>query len=105
MMAETPELTDQRMPVVYMSHGAPPLADDPLWTRQLSEWAESMPKPSSVLMVSAHWENDPLTLSATRTVPLFYDFYGFPGHYYEVQYPAPGAPNLADEVELSLIHI
>ena len=99
MMAETPELTDQRMPVVYMSHGAPPLADDPLWTRQLSEWAESMPKPSSVLMVSAHWENDPLTLSATRTVPLFYDFYGFPGHYYEVQYPAPGAPNLADEVE------
>ena len=58
-----------------------------------------MPKPSSVLMVSAHWENDPLTVSATRTVPLFYDFYGFPQRYYEVEYPAPGAPQLADEVE------
>lgn len=52
-----------------------------------------------MLMVSAHWENDPLTLSATRTVPLFYDFYGFPQRYYEVQYPAPGAPQLAGEVE------
>lgn len=87
------------MPVIYLSHGAPPLADDPLWTRQLSDWSASMPKPSSVLMVSAHWEDDPLTLSATTTVPLFYDFYGFPQHYYEVQYPAPGAPALADEVE------
>lgn len=93
------EFADQQMPVIYLSHGAPPLADDPLWTSQLAEWSASMPKPSSVLMVSAHWEDDPLTLSATETVPLFYDFWGFPQHYYEVQYPAPGAPGLADEVE------
>lgn len=98
-MAEAPEFRDQRMPVIYLSHGAPPLADDPLWTRQLADWSATMPKPSSVLMVSAHWEDDPLTLSATQTVPLFYDFYGFPQHYYEVQYSAPGAPALADEVE------
>lgn len=94
-----PEFADQRMPAIYLSHGAPPLADDPLWTRQLAEWSKSMPKPSSVLMVSAHWEDDPLTLAATTTVPLFYDFWGFPQHYYEVQYPAPGAPALANEVE------
>lgn len=87
------------MPVIYLSHGAPPLADDPLWTRQLADWSASMPKPGSVLMVSAHWEDDPLTLSATATVPLFYDFYGFPQRYYEVEYPAPGAPALAKEVE------
>jgi 4,5-DOPA dioxygenase extradiol len=93
------DFTDQRMPVIYLSHGAPPLADDPLWTRQLADWSASMPRPSSVLMVSAHWENDPLTLSATETVPLFYDFWGFPQRYYEVEYPAPGAPVLADEVE------
>ena len=98
-MAEASEFRDQRMPVIYLSHGAPPLADDPLWTRQLADWSATMPEPSSVLMVSAHWEDDPLTLSATKTVPLFYDFYGFPQHYYEVQYPAPGAPALADEVE------
>lgn len=99
MAERRPNLTDQRMPVIFLSHGAPPLADDPLWTDQLSEWSASMPKPSSVLMVSAHWENDPLTLSATRTAPLYYDFWGFPQRYYEVKYPAPGAPELAAEVE------
>jgi len=98
-MTERPELVDQRMPVIYLSHGAPPLADDPMWTRELADWSAAMPRPSSVLMVSAHWEDDPLTLSATTTVPLYYDFYGFPQRYYDVQYPAPGAPALADEVE------
>jgi 4,5-DOPA dioxygenase extradiol len=97
-MGETREFTDRRMPVIYLSHGAPPLADDPVWTRQLADWSGAIPKPSSVLMVSAHWENDPLTVSATTTVPLFYDFWGFPQRYYEVQYPAPGAPDLADQV-------
>lgn len=99
------EFAATKMPVIYLSHGAPPLADDPLWTQQLSGWAAHMAKPSSVLMVSAHWENDPLTLSATRTVPLFYDFYGFPQHYYEVEYPAPGAPGLAREVEKLLADV
>lgn len=98
MTATDTEFADRRMPVLYLSHGAPPLADDPVWTEELARWSESMPKPSSVLMVSAHWENDPLTVSATTTVPLFYDFWGFPQRYYEVQYPAPGAPELAREV-------
>jgi 4,5-DOPA dioxygenase extradiol len=96
--AEHQELTDNRMPVIYLSHGAPPLADDQVWTQQLADWSADMPKPSSVLMVSAHWENDPLTVSATTTVPLFYDFWGFPQRYYEVKYPAPGAPELANQV-------
>lgn len=95
---ERRDLSDQ-MPVIFLSHGAPPLADDPVWTRELADWSASMPKPASVLMVSAHWENDPLTLSATRTVPLLHDFWGFPERYYQVEYLAPGAPGLASEVE------
>lgn len=87
------------MPVLFLSHGAPPLADDPVWTAQLAEWSSKLPEPSSVLMISAHWENDPLTVSATTTVPLLYDFWGFPERYYQVTYPAPGAPGLADRVE------
>jgi 4,5-DOPA dioxygenase extradiol len=52
-----------------------------------------------VLIVSAHWENAPLTIGATQTgTPLVYDFYGFPERYYRAQYPAPGAPVLADQV-------
>jgi 4,5-DOPA dioxygenase extradiol len=86
------------MPVLYLSHGAPPLADDARWTTQLADWSSSLPRPASVLMVSAHWEQAPVTLSATRTVPLVYDFWGFPERYYQVRYPAPGAPELAAAV-------
>jgi 4,5-DOPA dioxygenase extradiol len=87
-----------RTPVLYLSHGAPPLADDRLWTGQLARWSAELPRPTAILMVSAHWEEAPLTLGATRTVPLVYDFWGFPEHYYQVTYPAPGAPELAGKV-------
>lgn len=90
------------MPVLYLSHGAPPLADDARWTRQLADWSGALPEPSAVLMVSAHWENAPLTVGATTTVPLVYDFWGFPQHYYDVTYPAPGAPKLAASVRALL---
>ena len=90
-------------PVLYLSHGAPPLADDPLWTRQLAEWSAGLPKPKAILVVSAHWEEAPLTVGATTTVPLVYDFWGFPEHYYQVTYPAPGAPELAAKVR-KLLH-
>jgi 4,5-DOPA dioxygenase extradiol len=49
-------------------------------------------------VVSAHWESAPLTVGATEQVPLTYDFGGFPQHYYEVTYAAPGAPELAQDV-------
>jgi len=92
------EFSDRRMPAIFLSHGAPPLADDPIWTRELASWSSDMPRPSAVLVISAHWEEDPLTIGATTTVPLYYDFWGFPRKYYEVTYPAPGAPALASEV-------
>ncbi|MDI3403440.1 dioxygenase family protein [Streptomyces cavernicola] len=94
MTAVAPE----RMPALYLSHGAPPLADDALWTGQLAAWSADLPRPKAVLMVSAHWEEAPLALGATETVPLVYDFWGFPEHYYQVRYAAPGAPELADAV-------
>jgi 4,5-DOPA dioxygenase extradiol len=96
--SDTAPGTPQRMPAIYLSHGAPPLADDALWTRQLADWSRELPKPKSVLMVSAHWEAAPLALGATTTVPLTYDFWGFEDRYYQVRYPAPGAPELASDV-------
>ncbi len=83
------------MPVIFAAHGAPILLDDAQWMGELAAWAKAMPRPSSVLMISAHWEQRPTTLGATRTVPLVYDFGGFPERYYQTQYPAPGAPELA----------
>ncbi len=91
-----------RMPALYLSHGAPPLADDPLWSRQLADWAAALPRPRAVLMISAHWEEAPLTVGATETVPLVYDFWGFPRRYYQVTYEAPGAPWLAEQVRALL---
>src|SRR4051812_21541429 len=87
-----------RTPVLYLSHGAPPLADDATWTRQLAGWSTDLPKPRAILVVSAHWEEAPLTIGATTTVPLVYDFWGFPERYYQVKYAAPGAPELATKV-------
>ncbi|WP_033823815.1 dioxygenase [Kitasatospora sp. MBT63] len=90
--------TPGRMPALYLSHGAPPLADDPLWPGQLAAWSAALPRPTAVLMVSAHWEEAPLALGATTATPLVYDFWGFPERYYRVTYAAPGAPALADSV-------
>ena len=88
-----------RMPAIYLGHGAPPLLDDALWVAELGAWAEALPRPSAVLMVSAHWTQAPLTLGATEAgVPLIYDFYGFPDRYYQARYPAPPAPELARRV-------
>jgi len=105
---QTPQGSDRRdrteadgpAPALYIGHGAPPLLDDALWTAQLAAWAKELPRPRSVLIVSAHWESAPLTLGATETgVPLTYDFYGFPQRFYEMTYPSPGAPDLAARVE------
>lgn len=88
-----------RAPVLFLSHGAPPLADDPLWTRELAAWSAILDKPASILMVSAHWEAAPITLSSTTGAPLLYDFWGFPQKYYQVRYAAPPAPELAATTE------
>lgn len=93
-----PADTTTRMPTLFISHGAPPLVDDARWVSELQQLATELPRPDAILMVSAHWEAAPLMLGATETVPLVYDFGGFPQKYYEVTYPAPGAPEVADAV-------
>ncbi|GHA95620.1 dioxygenase [Streptomyces termitum] len=97
------DATLERMPALYLSHGAPPLADDPVWPGELAAWSAGLPRPTAILMVSAHWEEAPLALGATETLPLVYDFWGFPEHYYQVRYAAPGAPGLAAAVR-KLLH-
>ena len=87
------------LPALYLGHGAPPLLDDPMWMAQLAGWARDLPRPKAVLIVSAHWQTAPMAIGATTTVPLVYDFYGFPQRYYDLQYRAPGAPELAATVK------
>jgi 4,5-DOPA dioxygenase extradiol len=89
-------MTD-RMPALYLGHGAPPLLDDPVWSAQLRDLAARLPRPKAVLIVSAHWESAPLMLSASGA-PLVYDFGGFDPKYYRVTYRTPDASALAARV-------
>lgn len=89
-------LDDGPLPALYLGHGAPPLLDDALWTRQLRAWADDLPRPRAILIVSAHWQTAPLSLSApAAATPLVYDFGGFAPKYYQVTYPTPDASGLA----------
>ena len=84
------------MPAVYLGHGAPPLLDDAQWTAELAAWAATMPRPRAILIVSAHWELAPMSLSASAAAtPLVYDFGGFEQRFYEMTYPTPDAAALA----------
>ena len=85
------------MPALYIGHGAPPLLDDPTWSGQLAAWARDLPRPTSILVVSAHWESAPIMLSA-QGVELVYDFGGFAPKYYQMTYDTPDASALATRV-------
>ena len=90
-------VTDARMPALYIGHGAPPLLDDPIWSGQLAAWARDVPRPKAILIVSAHWESAPVSLSASGA-PLVYDFGGFAPRYYNMTYKTPDASTLGQRV-------
>ena len=85
------------MPALYIGHGAPPLLDDPIWSGQLAAWAQDLPRPKAILIVSAHWESAPVSLTASHA-PLVYDFGGFAPKYYQMTYETPDASALAQRI-------
>jgi len=93
------ESMNTRMPALYIGHGAPPLLDDPVWSSQLVALAGDLPRPKAILIVSAHWESAPVSLSASGPgVGLVYDFGGFAEKYYRMTYETPDATALADRI-------
>lgn len=87
------------MPAIYLGHGAPPLLEDATWMRELFEWTEQLPRPTGILIVSAHWEAAPVMISSTgAATPLVYDFGGFDPLYYRMQYATPAADELGRRV-------
>lgn len=94
---------DGPMPALYISHGAPPLFDNALWISELFAWSQALPKPRAILIVSAHWEAAPLSLSASgANTPLVYDFGGFAPRYFQMTYPTPDAGALATRVAAAM---
>ncbi|WP_454846319.1 DODA-type extradiol aromatic ring-opening family dioxygenase [Pseudomonas farris] len=86
-------------PSLYISHGSPMLALEPGASGPaLARLAATLPKPKAIVMVSAHWESSELLVSGNPQPETWHDFGGFPQALFEVQYPAPGNPQLAAEV-------
>lgn len=87
------------LPSLYISHGSPMLALEPGASGPaLVRLAGELPKPRAIVIVSAHWENNELLVSGNPQPETWHDFGGFPKALFEVQYPAPGDPQLAAEV-------
>ncbi len=94
------------LPTYFISHGGGPWPWIPQMAADLEPLAASfraMPgeigeKPKAVLMISGHWETDDFAVMHSARPPMVYDYFGFPPETYKIQYPAPGAPELAEEV-------
>jgi aromatic ring-opening dioxygenase catalytic subunit (LigB family) len=89
--------------IVYFSHGGGPLPilGDPGHTamvRFMKALPEQLHRPEAILVISAHWEEPVATVLNAPQPPLLYDYYGFPEAAYELTYPAPGSPALAEKV-------
>ncbi|SED37534.1 4,5-DOPA dioxygenase extradiol [Pseudomonas mohnii] len=86
-------------PSLYISHGSPMLALEPGASGPaLARLAAELPKPKAIVIVSAHWESNELLVSGNPRPDTWHDFGGFPKALFEVEYPAPGDPQLAAEV-------
>ena len=87
------------LPSLFISHGSPMLALEPGASGPaLSKLAADIPSPEAIVVVSAHWESRQLLLTAGTQPSTWHDFGGFPDELYAVQYPAAGAPQLAERI-------
>jgi 4,5-DOPA dioxygenase extradiol len=88
-----------KMPALYIGHGAPLLLDDPVWSSEIAAMPKKFEKPKAILIVSAHWESAPISISSpVAGTPLVYDFGGFAQKYYEMTYETPDASALATRI-------
>jgi 4,5-DOPA dioxygenase extradiol len=85
-----------RMPAVFIGHGTPfnALLEN-RYTQAWRAFGERIPKPTGILAISAHWYVGATAATAMPKPPTIHDFSGFPSQMYEIDYPAPGAPDLA----------
>lgn len=92
--------TPNKMPVFFVGHGNPMNAiEDNEFTKSWREIGASIPNPTSILCISAHWETRGTKLTAMSNPNTIHDFGGFPRALYEVQYPAAGNPELATQIK------
>lgn len=97
-------MTQSLMPVIFVPHGGGPmpLLGDPQH-RELVKFIQALgadlPRPSAIVVITAHWEEEQVSITHSAAPAMFYDYYGFPPESYEFSYPAPGNPALAKQIQ------
>lgn len=97
----------KKLNIAFISHGGGPmpLLNDPSHEQlvaYLKSLADKLEKPSAILLISAHWEEAVATITASANPKMIYDYSGFPPETYQLQYPNPGEPELAEKVQQAL---
>jgi 4,5-DOPA dioxygenase extradiol len=95
--------SEKRGQIVYLSHGGGPLPilGDPshaAMVKFMQELPSQLHEPDAILVISAHWEESVVMLQSAAAPGMLYDYYGFPEEAYDITYPAPGNPDLAERI-------
>jgi aromatic ring-opening dioxygenase catalytic subunit (LigB family) len=96
-------MKEKQINIVYFSHGGGPLpilgdSGHQAMINFMTHLPDQLPKSEAILVISAHWEQPQPTILGAAKPPMFYDYYGFPPAAYKINYPAPGHPELANQI-------
>jgi aromatic ring-opening dioxygenase catalytic subunit (LigB family) len=106
-------MSAKALPTFFIPHGGGPcffmdwsMGPKDTWD-EMAHWLKNMRHqigavPKAILVISGHWEDKIVQINANPNPPLLFDYYGFPEHTYKLTYPAPGSPELAQQVQALL---